>query len=57
VTIDGHPTGVKTPATLWVSEGSHKVHVVLDGWKTREGEQSARFKARQPREIAFTLER
>ena len=57
VLIDGRRTGVTAPATLFVSEGQHKVHVALEGWKTREGEQSVRFKARQPREIAFTLER
>ena len=57
VLVDGRHTGHLTPTAFWVSEGNHKVQVVLDGWKSREGEQSLHFKARQPRDVAFTLER
>ncbi|MEO5618516.1 MAG: PEGA domain-containing protein, partial [Candidatus Eisenbacteria bacterium] len=55
VLIDGRRTGRFTPATLYVSEGGHRIHVVQEGWKTREGEQNLRFRAGQGRVASFTL--
>jgi hypothetical protein len=57
VLIDGRHTGRLTPATLYVGEGSHRIHVILDGWRSAEGEQTLRFKAGQPKAILFTLQR
>ena len=56
VLLDGKRTGRFTPATLFVTEGAHKVHVVAEGKRTKEGEQSLRFKAGQGRVQTFTLE-
>jgi len=56
VLVDGRPTGRRTPATLYVSSGQHKIHVQVEGWKTREGEQTVRFKGGQARQFSFTLE-
>ncbi len=56
VLVDGRPTGLLTPATLYLSPGQHRIHVEWKGWKSREGEQSLRFRAGQSVSQSFTME-
>jgi hypothetical protein len=57
ILLDGKPTGLKTPGTLYVGSGSRHYDVSLDGWKSLEGVQTFKLKGGQVRALTFTMER
>jgi serine/threonine protein kinase len=57
IVLDGKPTGLQTPNTIYTGSGTHRFDLSVEGWKTHEGTQTVKLKGGQAQAITFTLAR